>query len=1203
MGKRLSVGARSEFFWSAPLLLLFAVAPARGQDATWLASPANGNFSNGANWSTGTTSTGTATFDSSNQTSVTFNSSVSFDAMQFGAVAPAYTFTIGGFRVVELNGTGIVNNSSNAPTINANLAYLYFNNSASAGNAIINNNGAVSFLNTSTAGSSTITTELGFTLSFSDNSTAGNATIIVNDNGLAQFVTNGDGGNAQLIVNGIGGVIDFAFTTGRDNDNKTHAGSIAGDGGLILGNGQEFIVGSNNLSTTFSGTITECGCGLASLTKIGTGTLTLSGTNSYSGGTTFEGGTLSVSSEDNLGALTGGLTFNGGTLQITGTGFTSTARTIAWGAGGGGFDIANAANAFTVSQALAGAGGLSKLGAGALVLSGANTYSGATAVDAGTLRAGAASVFSGNSAFAVASGATLDLNNFNQTIGSLAGAGNVTLGSATLTAGGQNTSTEFSGVMSGNGGLTKSGTGVLLLSGINTYTGATTVNGGTLRAGAANVFSSGTAFTVASGATFDLNNLNQTIGSLAGAGSVALGAATLTAGGQNTSTNFSGVLSGSGGLTKVGTGALVLSGANTYSGATAVDAGTLRAGAANVFSGNSAFSVASGATLDLNNFNQTIGSLSGAGSVALGSATLTAGGQNTSTEFSGVMSGSGGLTKSGTGTLTLSGINLYTGATAVDDGTLSVNGSIHTSSGLTVNAGATLAGTGEIPTTTIAGGTLSPGNSIGTLTVGSDLTFTSSSTYRVEVAGASADRTNVDGTANLAGTVSVVASGTSFINRYTILHALTLNGTFNTLTATGLPGFLTPSLSYQGGDVFLNLSGALSGAGTLNENERQVAGAIDGYFNNNGQLPAPFMSFYSLSGSALAVALAQLTGENGTGAPSVMSQTTIQFLSLLGGDPWQAGDGAPGGALGYAEVPALSEGARAAYAAVTPRDVGRPRTGWRVWASPYGGVARTSGDSGTGSSDLDTRTYGIAAGADYRLRPDTVVGFAAAGGGEHWSVSNGSGRGDVAQFGAYARQGFGPAYLSAAAAYAWHSLHTERTVAVSGADTLAADFHAQSLAGRLEAGYRLAGVGATPYAALTAQEASLPAYTETATTGSSSSYALSYASRDVTMVRTELGARFYRRVAVGANSFLALKGRAAWAHDATSDSSVSAAFQTLPGSSFTVTGAEAPKNLALLSLGADWYINQVLSLGLMADGEFSAASRSLAGRATLRYQW
>jgi len=82
-------------------------------------------------------------------------------------------------------------------------------------------------------------------------------------------------------------------------------------------------------------------------------------------------------------------------------------------------------------------------------------------------------------------GATLDLNNFNETIGSLAGAGKVTLGSGTLTAGANNTSTDFSGVISGSGGLNKTGTGALTLSGANTYTGTTTVNEGVLRAGIA----------------------------------------------------------------------------------------------------------------------------------------------------------------------------------------------------------------------------------------------------------------------------------------------------------------------------------------------------------------------------------------------------------------------------------------------------------------------------------------------------------------------------------------------------------------------------------------------------------------------------------------------------------------------------------------------------------------------------------------------
>src|SRR5439155_11259842 len=154
-----------------------------------------------------------------------------------------------------------------------------------------------------------------------------------------------------------------------------------------------------------------------------------------------------------------------------------------------------------------------------------------------------------------------------------------------------------------------------------TYTGPLPINAGTLQAGAINALATLTALTVASGATLDLTSFNQTIGSLAGGGNVALGAATLTTGNDGTATTFSGAIGGSGGLARVGGGTFALSGISSYLGATAVNAGTLQAGAINAFAPLSAFNVASGAILDLASFNQTIGSLAGAGNVALGSAT------------------------------------------------------------------------------------------------------------------------------------------------------------------------------------------------------------------------------------------------------------------------------------------------------------------------------------------------------------------------------------------------------------------------------------------------------------------------------------------------------------------------------------------------------------------------------------------------------
>src|SRR5216683_973206 len=186
--------------------------------------------------------------------------------------------------------------------------------------------------------------------------------------------------------------------------------------------------------------------------------------------------------------------------------------------------------------------------------------------------------------------------------------------------------------------------------------------GGTLQIAGANIASALPITLQSQGGTIDTNGINATL---------------------------SGTISGPGSLTKIGLGILTLSGSSSYAGATNVNAGTLQAGAVNALSPFSAFTVTSGATLALNNFNQSIGSLAGAGSVTLGAATLTSGNDNTSTTFSGVISGAGGLTKIGSGALMLSGISSYSGATAVNAGTLIVNGSI-ASSAVTVNSGATL---------------------------------------------------------------------------------------------------------------------------------------------------------------------------------------------------------------------------------------------------------------------------------------------------------------------------------------------------------------------------------------------------------------------------------------------------------------------------------------------------------------------------------
>jgi len=153
-------------------------------------------------------------------------------------------------------------------------------------------------------------------------------------------------------------------------------------------------------------------------------------------------------------------------------------------------------------------------------------------------------------ALEVQSAGTFDLNDFDHTVTDLNGAGSVALGSATLTTS-STTDTTFSGVISGDGGLTKAGTGTLTLSGVNTYSGQTTVSGGTLKLGAAGAVPTG-ALTLGADGTFDMNGFDQTVKGLFGSGSVLGGVTTLTVNSASDST-FAGVIS-AGNLAKEGVG-------------------------------------------------------------------------------------------------------------------------------------------------------------------------------------------------------------------------------------------------------------------------------------------------------------------------------------------------------------------------------------------------------------------------------------------------------------------------------------------------------------------------------------------------------------------------------------------------------------------------------------------------------------------------
>src|SRR5439155_21158774 len=171
--------------------------------------------------------------------------------------------------------------------------------------------------------------------------------------------------------------------------------------------------------------------GSVGLIKAGAGVLSLSSANTYSGGTTINGGTIVVNSSSNLGSIFGGLTVNAGTLEVA-TGF-STVRAITLGDAASTFQI-DPSQTYTVTSAIAGSGALNKTGSGTMVLSGSNTFIGGTNVSAGTLRISASERLADLGALTV-SGGTFDLQTFNETVGV------VTLSSGSITGSGTGTLT------------------------------------------------------------------------------------------------------------------------------------------------------------------------------------------------------------------------------------------------------------------------------------------------------------------------------------------------------------------------------------------------------------------------------------------------------------------------------------------------------------------------------------------------------------------------------------------------------------------------------------------------------------------------------------------------------------------------------------------------------------------------------------------
>jgi autotransporter-associated beta strand protein len=1114
--------------------------------------------------------------------------------------------------------------------------------------------------------------------------------------------------------------------TGSSTTVNVSAGPIAPDSWTFTATSQAYMITGANVNFSRAGTsggvidnanagqsieiLNNIGGSGVQVQLLGNSALTLFGTNTYSGGTTVSGfGTLSVVSSTAVGtgtvtlengqfqAAAPNLTFSNN-FQINNTAAGSSIQTV-------GFDVILSGN---ITDGSGGAGKLTvdSFGGGAVIFTGANTYTGGTTIcSCGTLQLGTLSttgsmvgavtneglfnIVNANTAgitsltndgglttfFAANTASTMTINNINfgeTDFGVPGGTDTATAGSAAIvnrsggftvfyassTAGSATITNRFGGETDF---FNNSNAGNATI--VNRFNGVTTFNDSStaMNANITNRFGGSTFFfnnSTAGNATITNGSSGSSFGffppvglgffdaSKAGTativnnnnGLVDFGTPAIFGGTDTASADHATIINNSGGdlefnaFTRAGSATII-----TNSGG-AVKFFDFSTGENAQFITNGTGYVDFSETTGLNNDGRiSAGSVAGSGTYYIGGFnTLTVGGNNLSTEVSGVIAdfnpcgcgpaGPGNLEKVGTGTLTLSGTNSYTGITFVNGGTLLVTGSIASSGAVLVDHGATLGGTGTVAATLLNGGaTLAPGlpTALGTLTVNDELLFCDCAFYNVKVTSAGNDLTRVvanfiPGVANLEGTVRVTSLNNSykFNSPYTILTAqggfdLGSGPTqFNSLvTPTGING----SLSYTTTDVNLTLLSALGQLTGLNVNQHNVANALDTAFNATGSSGA----LGAIFNGNIPQNLSQVAGETATGTQQATFSAMNLFMSLLT-DPFIDGRGgssaSSGGAQPFADDSASAyaakkqNAARDAFAKIpTKADVARNDLldpYWSVWGAAYGGGSSTDGNAALGSNNTTARAFGFAAGADYRISPATLAGFALAGGGTNFSVNGfGTGRSDLFQAGAFVRHNVGAAYVSGALAYGWQDVTTDRTVTVAGLDRLHAEFNANAVSGRLEGGYRYLTpwMGVTPYAAGQFTTYSLPAYAEQALVGSNA-FALNYTAKDVTASRTELGVRTDRSFAMQ-SAILILRGRFAWAHDFNTDRNIQAVFQTLPGASFVVNGAALAHDSALTTVSAEVKWLNGWSAAATFEGEFSSVTQAYAGKGAVRYAW
>ncbi len=475
---------------------------------------------------------------------------------------------------------------------------------------------------------------------------------------------------------------------------------------------------------------------------------------------------------------------------------------------------------------------------------------------------------------------------------------------------------------------------------------------------------------------------------------------------------------------------------------------------------------------------------------------------------------------------------------------------------------------------------------------------TSTGTLALRVGPTTSDSLQVNGAARLNGTALANFQPGALGNSYTLVSATGgYTGTFSTLATQNLPGFLSASLSY-GTNVTLNLTSGFANISGLGGDQISVGRALDSTFNAGGGLGA-MPALFNLPSSQIPSALSQLAGDSASLSQTSAFAAGAQFTNLMSG---------------RSATRRAEELAQAPCTAKAEANACEPPSDWAVWANGFAGTQWLNADSVTGAPASQASVAGGAFGADYRFAPNALVGLAVGlSDSNYWMpTSNATGRATgthVGLYGAYDWSGF---YLNAAIAYSRFDGNATRVVTGIGTtETERSSGVSSQLAGRVEFGRpfnisEVTGgqVAVTPFVALQPAQLWTPGMTETssAQNGGSGVFGLTYHPQATTSLPSFLGAQVDAQTQVSGRPLNAWV-RASWVHEFLTDRSVTAGFQVLPGTSFTVDGARAASDAARIDMGVKYMLGSQTSLFANGNVELSGRGQSLAGTIGLRFMW